>query len=517
MIPPGPDIPWFLVLPDVASGRAVEAVAVERGAGATRAVDHPSGRRWLLGSWADGAVTVARAGDTALALVGRHGTTEQQLAAAAARVRTRRRPRPARGVPGRQRAPGRLGGRPGAGAGHRDRAPAGLHRDRCGVAGGRGPGRRARPAGRGGAGRAAGSRCTCCTRTSCTRSPGCRSGGAWTRCRGDSYLVLDGTEPAHRPLVAPAGAGAADGRGRARAAGRAGRCGRLPGPPAGSWSAATSAGWTRPRSAALAARGDATLVAYTAANRDPLADDVAWAERTVAGLPRRRAPRHPGRGDAAGVRRPGASCVDRFDEPCSATVDGARWLAIVRRAADRGSRLHLTGFGGDELLYGSVAHLQDMLRTSPRTGLRALRGFAAKYRWPRRAVLRQLADTRPYGRWLAGVADTVTAPPPAPNEPLLEWGFRPRLPPWAGRDGGRGGAGRDPGRGRRRRAAVAAARPAAGAGDHALPVPDDPAARPGGRPARRRARRAVLRRPGDRGRARRAGGGPGHAVARTSR
>jgi asparagine synthase (glutamine-hydrolysing) len=63
--------------------------------------------------------------------------------------------------------------------------------------------------------------------------------------------------------------------------------------------------------------------------------------------------------------------------------------------------------------------------------VRNQRGFAAKYRWPRRAVLRQLSDTRPYGRWLASVADTLTAPPPGLTEPLLEWGFRVRMPPWA--------------------------------------------------------------------------------------
>jgi len=46
-------------------------------------------------------------------------------------------------------------------------------------------------------------------------------------------------------------------------------------------------------------------------------------------------------------------------------------------------------------------------------------------------VFRQLADTRPYGQWLAGVADTVTEPPPGPAEPLLDWGFAARMPPWA--------------------------------------------------------------------------------------
>ena len=93
--------------------------------------------------------------------------------------------------------------------------------------------------------------------------------------------------------------------------------------------------------------------------------------------------------------------------------------------------MHLTGMGGDELLYGSLAHLHTMLRTTPRIALRHLRGFAAKYRWPRKEMLRQLTDASSYPQWLARVPDTLTAPPSPMEEPLLDWGFRPRLPPWA--------------------------------------------------------------------------------------
>jgi asparagine synthase (glutamine-hydrolysing) len=112
-------------------------------------------------------------------------------------------------------------------------------------------------------------------------------------------------------------------------------------------------------------------------------------------------------------------------------VDHDRWLTIARRAAARGSGLHLVGFGGDELLYGSIAHLHALLRSSPGVALRHLRGFAAKYRWPRGRLLRQLADRSPYRAWLARVADTLTAPQPPLEQPLLDWGFQPRLPPWA--------------------------------------------------------------------------------------
>lgn len=84
---------------------------------------------------------------------------------------------------------------------------------------------------------------------------------------------------------------------------------------------------------------------------------------------------------------------------------------IARRAAERGSTMHLIGIGGDELLYGAPAHLHAMLRRDPRTAMRNLRGFAAKYRWPRRQMMAQLLDNRPYADWLHGIADDLVGPP----------------------------------------------------------------------------------------------------------
>lgn len=164
----------------------------------------------------------------------------------------------------------------------------------------------------------------------------------------------------------------------------------------------------------LAARQKAKVVAYTAASPDPLADDVAWAGRTVAGLGNVEHHIIP-ENEMPLVYHGLLTMDDQLDEPCNATVDRDRWLTIAGRAAARGSKLHLTGFGGDELLYGSLAHLHSMLRTSPRVALRHLRGFAAKYRWPRRQMLRQLSDHSSYRDWLTRVADTVTEPLPSPQ------------------------------------------------------------------------------------------------------
>jgi asparagine synthase (glutamine-hydrolysing) len=182
--------------------------------------------------------------------------------------------------------------------------------------------------------------------------------------------------------------------------------------------------------ACLAAGGPAHVVAFTAASADPAADDVMWASRTVAQLPK--VEHHVIPANEMPLVYHGLSTLDDpLDEPFAGAVDRDRWLTIVEHAAARGSRLHLTGFGGDELLYGSVAHLHEVLRSSPRTGWNYLRGFVAKYRWSRREALRQLMDGRSYDTWMAGVADSITERRPPSDEPLLGWGFNPRLPPWA--------------------------------------------------------------------------------------
>ncbi|MEJ3746702.1 asparagine synthase-related protein [Actinomycetes bacterium KLBMP 9797] len=184
---------------------------------------------------------------------------------------------------------------------------------------------------------------------------------------------------------------------------------------------------------AIAARaGDGAVVAFTVDARDPLADDVTWARHTVAGLG---IEHHTVPGDDmpltyAGVDR----MADRWDEPCATAVDRDRWLAVIARAAARGSRVHLTGIGGDELLGGSTAHLHTLARRRPLLARRQIRGFAAKHRWPTAQVLRQLLANESYGDWLRRVEGHLTDAPPPLTEPMLDWGGAPRLPPWATRD-----------------------------------------------------------------------------------
>jgi asparagine synthase (glutamine-hydrolysing) len=416
---------WFVVLPDCESGNAVGSVFRPR---ASRQVSHPSGRPWLLGCWADDTMVTGRARQTTIAVIGHHAMTEGQLTEAAGKTPSisdlDRLARSLVGscyllasVAGQVRVQGTVSGirrvfhaRVDGASIAADRADvlahaldARLDEQRLAV-------HLLEPP----------------ILYPLTGRPVWRGVEVLNTTQ---YLVLD-TAGRHRCVpwwtppepVVPMAEGAQALRAALSAAVATRTHGR-------SLVSCDLGGVDSTAVASLAAKGQARVVAYTAASADPLADDVAWAARTVRELPNVEHQVIPA--DEMPLVYHGLLEVDHpLDEPFAGAVDRDRWLAIVRRAAGRGSRLHLTGFGGDELLYGSVAHLHAVLRTNPRAALRHVRGFAAKYRWSRREVLRQLADTRPYHVWLAGVADTVTQTRPPIDEPLLGWGFTPRLPPW---------------------------------------------------------------------------------------
>jgi asparagine synthase (glutamine-hydrolysing) len=416
---------WFVALADCDSAGPL---GDELRRHATREVGHPSGRPWLLGRWPESMLGSGQAGATKIAVIGQHALTSGQLADAAGRVRT---------VADLDRVAGSL-----AGSAHLLASVGGRVRVQGTVTGIRRV-FHARVAGT----TVAADRADVLARLLNSSLDEKRLAAhlleppilyplagqpVWREVAllpTDHYLVIDGdggrrsvrwwTPPAP---VLPMAEGAAALRQALSAAVAVRTDGRQ-------LVSCDLGGVDSTAICSLAAHRDAKVVAYTGASPDPLADDVAWAARTVVGLGN--VEHHVVPADEMPLVYHGLLRLDdQFDEPCAVTVDRDRWLIIAQRAAARGSGLHLTGFGGDELLYGSIAHLHDLLRTSPGVALRHLRGFAAKYRWPRGQVLRQLSDHRPYPAWLVSVADTLTAPRPPSDEPLLDWGFRPRLPPW---------------------------------------------------------------------------------------
>ncbi|GAA2718598.1 MULTISPECIES: lasso peptide isopeptide bond-forming cyclase [Streptomyces] len=179
----------------------------------------------------------------------------------------------------------------------------------------------------------------------------------------------------------------------------------------------------------LADRSPAHVIANTWPGRDPADDDLAWAKRAAGHLP----------GVEHVVWDAHASPLvytdlldidDPMDEPTIGVMDRARVLHHLPALKERGSRLHLTGIGGDHVAWCSEAYYHRLLRRRPLLALGRLRGFKALFTWPLSGMTRALADSRPYGRWLADAADRLYGPPPAPVAGALGWSSPPRLYDW---------------------------------------------------------------------------------------
>ncbi|HEV2784070.1 MAG TPA: asparagine synthase-related protein [Actinophytocola sp.] len=417
---------WFVVLPDCPAAEPAAAALRSR---ATCVIRHPSGRTWLLGRWADEQAAVATCGDTAIAVIGEHLLSAADLAHRAARVADLADlDQPARcwagnfhliaSVAGRVRVQGPV-------SGFRRVFHAGVDgvtvaADRADVLAG-----------------LTGAALDEARLAVMLLEPGAPHPiGGEPMWRGlaavptGCYLAIDRTGR-HRPVrwwtpprpEVPMSEGAPAFRAALSAAVEVRTRGR-------ELVSTDLGGFDTTSLCCLAAGGPAHVAAYTWAPLDPAADDAYWARKTVAALgavehhvvPSERTPfAFSGIGERDDVA---------LDEPCAITLD-RRWLVIADRAAARGSRLHLTGFGGDQVLGGSPAHLHTLLRKHPRTALRNLRGYTALNRWPYWTSLRQLLDNRSYREWLLQFGADLTADPVSSLGPSFYWAKPVRLPPWA--------------------------------------------------------------------------------------
>ncbi|CAM5519913.1 lasso peptide isopeptide bond-forming cyclase [Streptomyces griseomycini] len=183
----------------------------------------------------------------------------------------------------------------------------------------------------------------------------------------------------------------------------------------------------------LADRSPARVVAGTWPGRDPADTDLYWAEQAARHLP----------GVEHVVWDADASPLvyddllgvdDLLDEPTIGVMDRSRALHHLPELAARGSRVHLTGIGGDHVAWCSEAYYHRLLRTRPLHALRHLRGFRALWQWPLGGTVRALADTRPYGKWLADTAGRLRAPAAPSVAAGLGWGMAPRLFDWVTAD-----------------------------------------------------------------------------------
>lgn len=180
----------------------------------------------------------------------------------------------------------------------------------------------------------------------------------------------------------------------------------------------------------LAVRGNSQVIAVTVVSTDSCQDDAHWAQRAAEqmdGIEHLMLDMHqlPLMYEDVGEGNRGA------DEPHITVRDHACTAHVAGQLAERGSRLHLRGLGGDQVLQAPAAYLHTTALTHPRIAASHLRGRRAVSGWPLTATLRGLADRRSYQAWLTALADDLTAPTPAPGTPELGWSPLLRLPPWA--------------------------------------------------------------------------------------
>ncbi|MGV9224951.1 asparagine synthase-related protein [Streptomyces albogriseolus] len=421
---------WFLVFPDT---DAVAALAARARPCATREIAHPSGRPWLIGRWPDHALTSVACGPARLAVLGQHAVTEEEAEHAACAGSLEAADAYASRWAGSHHLIASLDGRTlvrGTVTGIRSvfaaQAPGthGAHLvcDRADVLAD-----------------VAGADLDEARLAVHLLSPGIlhplTTQTVWRGVDvvpGDRRVLLDrdgrlrtsrcwSPPPAELPLAE----GARLVRERLADAVAARITGR-------ELVSADLGGVDSTAVVATAARTGAKTVAYTAAVHDVLGDDVAHARRTVEALdavehhvvPATAVPLTFDRVDALD---------DDLDTPSLYAVNRHRRMYIIERAAERGSPVHLSGMGGDELFSGASAHVHGLLARHPRTAWRLARGFTSRHRWSRRTAIAQLLDRRPYGSWLARAAHDLTLPQPPMSTPLFTWGTPPRLPPWATR------------------------------------------------------------------------------------
>ncbi len=417
---------WLVVLPDCAAAAPVADTLQSK---AAQEISHVSGRPWLVGCWADDVVAVGASAAAKIAVIGQHAVTPDRLATVAARIREvgdldelahclAGSAHITASVRGRVRVQGTVTGvRP---VFYARIGGIGLAADRSDVLAGLLDAALDEQ-------RLALHLLNSSMLHPLSGEPVWRGVSALA---GDHYLVLGpgGEERSIRwwtppePVV-PMRDGAAAFREALSAAIDARVRGR-------DLVSADLGGLDSTAVCCLAARSSPSVVAYTAGGRDPMAEDALWAGRTLAGFSN--VEHHVIPDDRFPMLYEGLrEADDRLDEPSPIAVMRNRSLFIPQQATARGSRLHLTGFGGDELLAGSPAHLHALLRSSPRLALRHARGFATQRPWRYRETVRQLADNSGYRDWLARAADQLTALPPSPDTPTLDWGTASRLPPWA--------------------------------------------------------------------------------------
>ncbi|MBF9067377.1 lasso peptide isopeptide bond-forming cyclase [Streptacidiphilus sp. NEAU-YB345] len=126
---------------------------------------------------------------------------------------------------------------------------------------------------------------------------------------------------------------------------------------------------------------------------------------------------------------PGAPVPGDLPSPLTRATARIRHSAAL--LAGHGSVRHLAGHGGDELFCPMPGYLHGLLRRRPLTAVRHVRAHCALRRWPLRPTLGELLRPGTVTGWWTEQAERLTDPRPPRRLPPLGWGLGPmRAPSW---------------------------------------------------------------------------------------
>ncbi len=179
---------------------------------------------------------------------------------------------------------------------------------------------------------------------------------------------------------------------------------------------------------ALASRGSAKVVALTLHSDLDTDDDLRWAR-----IARRSFPSvehvvfssHDLPGFYAGLDGE----LPLLDEPSVAVMSAPRVLSRLRMAQEHGSRLHMDGLGGDQMLSGTPSLYHDLLRSRPLTALPLVRGHRLLLGLSLATTVASLADRRDLRAWFAATRRCV-ATGEEPRNADFGWDVLPHCGPW---------------------------------------------------------------------------------------
>jgi asparagine synthase (glutamine-hydrolysing) len=202
------------------------------------------------------------------------------------------------------------------------------------------------------------------------------------------------------------------------------------GPAAGRLSSDLSGGMDSTSLCFLAARGVPDLITFRWGEAEAGNDDAAFAGQALGALDYAEHVIVPP-SELPEIFADSTTLVDA-EEPYPFIRTAARTRHTARLLADRGSRRHVAGHGGDELFTPFPGYLHPLLRRHPLTAIGHVRGYAALKRWPIPRTLAALLRPGDNAAWWRAQAEHLTDPPARKRGPSPGWGLWPlRAPAWA--------------------------------------------------------------------------------------